>query len=143
MSTCISRHGEYSDHEYALTGEDRFVCQRCFDFCAMGMLDEIDRLTQELDAAHADRRADGGALVATRLDAAAKVEALQRQINELTGALAAADSLIRSMQDYYLVGDCYQCGRSLATRGCIEAGPGIFLHSKHGPGDTEAAGDER
>lgn len=42
MSKCISREGEYSEHET----DARFACQRCFAFDEDAALAEIDHLRQ-------------------------------------------------------------------------------------------------
>lgn len=55
MSTCISRHGEYSSH--ALAGEgnavERFVCTRCFAIAEDDLFTAFDRLEAELAEARA------------------------------------------------------------------------------------------
>ena len=41
MSSCISSHGEYSEHEITTT---TFTCDRCGVFDEAAAMDEIDRL---------------------------------------------------------------------------------------------------
>lgn len=59
MSACISRHGEFSEHNYAVTGPERFMCTRCCTFAenalvgalaaAESALRELCRLLDETD----------------------------------------------------------------------------------------------
>lgn len=57
MSACISRHGEFSNHEFSAEGADPFTCQRCWVFAESAALDALmaaearaDRLQATLDA---------------------------------------------------------------------------------------------
>ena len=52
MSTCISWHGEYSEHEHGPGGiEDEFTCARCGVFDELAALAEIERLRCEVKTA--------------------------------------------------------------------------------------------
>lgn len=62
MSTCISRHGEYSSHDLAESGpaEIRFVCRLCGALAEDALLaaaDEADRLRDRLTALEGELRA--------------------------------------------------------------------------------------
>ena len=46
MSTCISREGEYSDHE---TTEGNFICDRCGVLDEEGLFAERDALRAEVE----------------------------------------------------------------------------------------------
>lgn len=47
MSTCISRAGEYSDHELT-NADDPFACQRCFAFAEAAAVERIKALEAKL-----------------------------------------------------------------------------------------------
>ena len=53
MSKCISRHGEYSEHEPG-EGAQRFVCQLCHVFDEDAALAHIDKLQAAYDQKVAD-----------------------------------------------------------------------------------------
>lgn len=53
MSTCISRQGEYGEHQPG-AGTERFTCQRCFVFdehAAMATLAELEALLDQAASA--------------------------------------------------------------------------------------------
>jgi hypothetical protein len=51
MSTCISREGEYSEHQ--LGGDEEFVCTRCFAFDERAAVAEVARLRGVITNANA------------------------------------------------------------------------------------------
>ncbi len=59
MSTCISRHGEYSDHALAAEGNavERFVCERCFAIAEDDLFTSYDALLAEVEKLRAERDA--------------------------------------------------------------------------------------
>lgn len=48
MSTCISQHGEYSEHDLPGTKFSEFDCNRCFAFSEDAALAEVERLRSKV-----------------------------------------------------------------------------------------------
>lgn len=64
MSTCISRHGEYSDH----TLDDEYECTRCHVLDEDALQAELHNVTRERDQARAELERLHGANVLIQCD---------------------------------------------------------------------------
>lgn len=103
MSKCISRHGEYSEHEplgvdHPIYGDQplgRFVCSRCW------ALDE-DAAGAALDAAEAERDRLRSAWDAHNTDCSA-AEADAAKLRELVGAMTKALARAQKVAEHLYV----------------------------------------
>lgn len=93
MSTCISSHGEFSEHELGSTGlaAERFVCSLCHVLDEAAALDEVDRLTQ-LEAS----RKEWGQ---QQYDRAKQAEAERDDLRARLAAVEALADLWESLSD--------------------------------------------
>ena len=100
MSTCISGHGEWSDH----TPDAEYTCTRCGVLDEPGLTAELRRLREELDEARAeiDERNEWADSLASALDVPGDLDpffGIDRMAREQVRFLREADAEIKQLRE--------------------------------------------